>query len=107
MLIHVDRNGNPIELPEWLGLQATKEYVVVAFEKINGVEVSTVWTGIGNDRTERPLVFETMTFVDHEPENKWHQRCWRYATEGEALAGHETICSQLRTGLEFVVKEEE
>lgn len=102
-----DRKGNSILLAEWVGLQATPEYVTVRADQINGVEVSTIWLGYTNGHSlNQPLLFETVTFIDHKPNSPWHHRCWRYATEAEAIAGHESVCEQLRTGHVYIVKEE-
>jgi hypothetical protein len=113
MELFFDRQGNPINTAEFTGLMQTntEDYRRVAEDEINGVRVSTVWLGIDlGFGSGPPLIFETMTFPAN-PENPassdWNDRCWRYATEAQAVAGHEAICAQLRAGLEFVVKEED
>lgn len=62
----------------------------VANRKVNGVRVSTVFLGINHEFREdkRPILFETMIWIDGKPGN-FQQR---YSTWKEAEDGHyETI----------------
>lgn len=68
----------------------------VARDELDGVwMVSTVFLGIdhrfGDDGPA--LVFETMIFWPDDPLNNW---CERWATWGEAEAGHREIVARLR-----------
>lgn len=103
---YLTRDGEEILLAEWLGLQATHDYAHVKQDMVNGICVSTIWTGIQLLDDAPPLIFETMTFVSHDTDSEWHERSWRYRTEAEALANHEAICSEIRTGYQLIVQEE-
>lgn len=105
MLIYADRTGNIIEMAEWFGLQHTQAYCQLRLDKINGVEISTMWIGIGNDKQPKPMIFETMTFTDDDGD--WDRLARRYATEEEALAGHEAICERIRREVPPTIKEED
>ncbi len=71
------------------------------------VQVSTVWLGLdhgfGGLLGEQPIIFETMVFRrDREsgrPEFEGDEQ-ERYATEAEALAGHERMVAEVRAELE-------
>jgi hypothetical protein len=94
--LYYDRNGNPISLEGWAFL-FEKDDRQIRHDVIGDVTISTVWLGINHavfPIDGRILIFETMIFGgDHE------QDIWRYATEDEAVAGHERITREIKAGL--------
>lgn len=91
------RSGQEIHMAEWLGLKQTEEYSLIAKDFINGIEVSTIWTGIqtGNDDS-RAFIFETMTFTeDPDLADEWDTKTWRYNTEADAFEGHRKVCAHV------------
>lgn len=88
---YYDRNGEPITMDEWVNL-FTPDYKRVAETTLpNGVYVSTVWLGLNHRYTDDgpPLIFETMAFENSDFGRDLRQD--RYATEEEALKGHEEM----------------
>lgn len=86
-----DRDGKAISWPEYVQRLGQEHYRVLAQEPIvlpsgRRVVVSTIWLGVmhGRDAQGRPQIFETMTVVESMLDSKIR----RYATEGEAQAGH-------------------
>lgn len=68
---------------EW-GQWFEKANRVVAKDKVNGVEVSTVFLGLDHQWGDGPpLLFETMIFGGPHDEDQW-----RYSTWDEAVTGH-------------------
>lgn len=59
------------------------------------LRVSTVWLGMDHSfgKSERPLIYETMVFVEREndPLAELDLSCWRHASEDEALEGHADV----------------
>ena len=55
----------------------------VAKDKIGDISVSTVFLGIDHGWNGKVELFETMIFGGEHDEE-----CWRYATWGDAEAGH-------------------
>lgn len=87
-----DRQGNPISLEEFGRLHRDKTYVVLACTEIESYLISTVWLGINHNFLDGPpLIFETMVF----DENHHDVAINRYATEEEALEGHETMVAEV------------
>jgi len=88
-----DRSGAPVGKERWALLFQDTRYQVLAQTKVAGYRVSTVWVGIDQSfGAGRPLIFETMVFG---PGN-WGEEQRRYATEEEALAGHEEIVAAIK-----------
>jgi hypothetical protein len=91
-----DRDGNPISLEGWAFMFA-KDDRQIRLDEIGDVVISTVWMGF--DHSIFPLdgriqIFETMIFGgEHDLD------AWRYATEEEAIAGHERITREIKLGL--------
>ena len=99
--MYYNRQGEALNLAEWAALledlgteEARDAYKRVAQDDLpNGRWVSTVWLGL-NHRFGRgpPLIFETMIAQNSEDEDgvhTWLDYQRRYATEAEALAGHD------------------
>jgi hypothetical protein len=84
---YFDRNGQPMTTDQFADLFGDWNYKRVAKTKVGDAEVSTVWLGLDHGYEDTgPLIFETLVFggpLDDEME--------RYATEAEALAGHEAM----------------
>jgi hypothetical protein len=92
--MYYDRDGNPIEGPmAWAELHAQLEYVHVAFDRVDDVEVSTVWLGLDTSwGFGPPVIFETMVFGGpYDLEQR------RYETEEAALCGHAEVLEMVRT----------
>lgn len=71
----------------------------VAEDTVGQVWLSTVWLGLDHQYGDGPpLIFESMTFSDLDGDDIWHNACWRYSTEAEALAGHKAIVDCLKRG---------
>ena len=95
-----NRQGEPLTLAEWGALLEDKSederaaYKRVAEDTLpNRRWVSTVWLGL-NHRfgPGKPLIFETMIAQlaeDEDEPHEWLDYQMRYATEAEALAGHD------------------
>lgn len=90
-----NRDCEPISVLEFEALLGDTSYVVVRKTQVRDAEVSTVWLGVDHAfgfGTE-PLIFETMIFG-----GSYDMYQWRYATELEALAGHEAVVASLLAG---------
>lgn len=78
---------------DWYGVLAGTEP-----NEGNLLRVSTVWMGhdLAPWRDGPPIIFETMIFAaDSHP---WDNACTRYATEAEALEGHDRTVTDLMDG---------
>lgn len=101
MTLFYDRNGQLIGAMEWARLCADFEYKAVrkSFVLIENSPflVSTAWLGLDEDSSGLgpPLIFETMVFDENEDSRGGIQE--RYATESEAIAGHDAIVAELST----------
>lgn len=87
------RNGDPITMEQWSELVGNLEYKRVAYTTMGEVVVSTVWLGMNHnfDDVGPPLIFETMIFGGDLADEQW-----RWATEAEALDGHEKVVGEAR-----------
>jgi hypothetical protein len=94
-----DRDGNKLSVRELDALLKDVDYCRVALTVIGDIEVSTVWTGICNEFSlgymQARRVFETIAF-DHA--NGSVSDPVRVATESQALAAHEDMCEEIKTG---------
>jgi hypothetical protein len=94
--LYYDRQGKPIELEDWVKKFEDPAYkILVKTDLPDGRHVSTVWLGVDHGYgwltgSGRLLIFETMVFPGND--------CQRYATEAEALAGHEEMVRELMKG---------
>jgi hypothetical protein len=98
---YYDRNGNEITEDEWLRRCRDHAYKRVAYHEVGTLRVSTIWLGLDYGWGDRPpLIFETMIFG--EPgEDQWRHDQWRYATEEEAMKGHQRavrLCRRRKAG---------
>lgn len=119
---YYDRQGNRITMDRWCELNRDPECKRVAATYIGNLWISTVWLGMNHrfmpdDGTGLPIIFETMVFADEQssphsyssdPDDPIAQRMHpelrdavglqlRYATEEEAIRGHDLVCIEIRT----------
>lgn len=111
---YFDRAGNPMGLMEWATKMEDMNYRRIALTHLpNYKYVSTVWLGLdhGFRLTGKPQeIFETMAFEEelkfHPPGEifktgfHYHEEvdCERWATESEALRGHQRMCERICPG---------
>lgn len=95
-----DKEAIPCEMDKW-GRQRDEMRKTntkhVAFEIIDGKEISTVWLGLNhqfNKRDKKPLIFETLVF--DEKENEIYGE--RYSTWQEAEEGHKRAVNWVSCG---------
>lgn len=93
-----DRQGQKITRDQYASAKyATDEYKRVALWGDWGDElvISTVWLGIDHSfmRDGPPIIFETMIFGYGEG-----NYCTRYATEAQALEGHQRAVDDIENG---------
>lgn len=82
---YYDRDGQPINLKQWIHLFSDEEYQRVALTETSEWRISTVWLGLDHSLFGTPpLIFETMVFG-----GPCDQDQWRYPTLSAAIAGHE------------------
>ena len=88
-----DHNLIAADLMTWSHWFENAENRVVAKTQVGNCVVSTVCLGIDHNfmRDGRPLLFETMVFVDGNDED-----CWRSSTWAEAVAQHERVVDEMR-----------
>ncbi len=98
-MTYYDRTGVVIDANRWCELHEQTDYLRVALTVVSPtLTVSTVWLGF--DRSLGPPggppgsieIFETMVFGDGIGEE-----CVRYATEAEALVGHDEMVERMRS----------
>jgi hypothetical protein len=84
---------------EWGRLHNQPDYKRVAEDTYGQFWISTVWLGLDHSfGSDPPLIFETMVF-DQSDNDTSDLDCRRYATEAEALAGHEAVLEEMRKGV--------
>lgn len=99
-----DRQGNPISYEEYARLRYDEddgECYRVALTYVGPYEVSTVWLGFDHRFGRGPLaIFETMVFaadeIADERGRRWDHYMERYATEAEAVVGHQKLVELLQ-----------
>lgn len=89
-----DRKGEPIDSLERLNeLLGDPAYKILKTDQVNGYLVRTVWGGIDHATGEasKPLIFTTGVFRDGDSNHGLGEFIEEraYATEDEALAGHD------------------
>jgi hypothetical protein len=92
---HFDREGQLMGFGDWAEAIGDTDYKVVKRDEVGKYLVSTVWLGLDCRFGDpsllegKPIIFETMVF-DQSGDHPWMDRYMnRYATEEEALKGHE------------------
>ena len=109
--LYFDRRGRPLGLFEWAELFEDFAYRLVATINLpNGYQVSTIWMGNNLGSSERPVTYESMVFDNRNL--RWLTEgltaghispdsvtCERYASEGEARAGHAALVAEWRQKL--------
>jgi len=98
--LYFGRDGRPLTLGQWsyrieLGIDKRVAWTWVDERR----HVSTVWLGLDHGFGGERAIFESMLF---ERDSYAGLERWRYATEAEALAGHEAMVRRARDG-EFAV----
>lgn len=84
--------GQAMTYAAWATAFQDSETRQVAAAVIDGALVSTVWLDLDHSVGDGPpLIFETMVFG-----GPLDERCVRYATRDEAVAGHQRIVDELR-----------
>lgn len=98
-----DLEGNLVSYETWARIFASDDRFLIG-TKIpeKGVKVSTVWIGLAwmleVEEGGKPLIFETMVFG--EDKDDWDDLgCWRWASKEEAMAGHQKIVDDIRSGV--------
>jgi hypothetical protein len=92
--MHYDREGNEIGFYRWAVLFGNHDYCIVRQDSVGeSYFISTVWMGLdhGFGYSDEPVIFESMVFKDGADVESA-----RYATEAEALEGHERFLNQVR-----------
>ena len=94
MIEYYDRDGRPMTSAEWMNDFERQNKKRVAFDTINGFDISTVWLGLNHQFGDGPpMIFETMVFG-----GPLDQECERYSTEEEAISGHAAMCERVKVG---------
>lgn len=110
-LLHYDRRGEVIDFPTWVSLMEDARYRAVKLTELGDARcLSTQWMGFDLNVSaatakllgielpagvSRPLIFETMLCTPHGPDGMR-----RYATEEDAIAGHDAWLAQLEAEAE-------
>lgn len=100
--VYFDKAGEPITFMQWGELRhpggdpPVSDYARIGSDQIGEVWVSTVWIGMNlGFGPGPPIIFESMVFG-----GPYDQAQNRYATEAQALAGHERAVADLHEGRE-------
>jgi len=96
-----DKAGNPItDEVDFYRLFKDESYKRFAFTEFTekGITISTVWLGFNHNFFDKgpPLIFETMVFGGSFDEHQW-----RYATEKEAIEGHQKAVDLVKLELKY------
>ena len=93
---YYDRDGRPLTSKEWGAMLERQDKRRVAETTLpDGKWVSTVWLGLDhNFGGGPPLIFETKVFPSSTDFTDLDQE--RYATEAEAMAGHQVMVDKWR-----------
>ena len=95
---YYDRTGWPISLKEWVERRRDEKYQRVDETTLpDGRWISTVWLGLDESfGGSAPMIFETMVFSSREVAASADLDSERYATEAEAIAGHQGMVEKWR-----------
>ena len=93
-MMYYDKDGLPISINSFAMLMESATYrVVKQDEALDGSWVSTVWLGFNHNIGSKKIhIFETMVFSKMEHGDTIDSR--RYATQKEALKGHEEVLKE-------------
>ena len=96
-MTRLDHNGNVLMD---VGLRGHVDWDTAEFDLVIHIDISTVLLGLdhGFGNTDRPVIFETMTFGPIEID----QHLFRYSTLAEAQAGHIEVVTFVRTILDVM-----
>lgn len=72
-----------------------RHITLVAQDHIDDYLVTTVYRGYDYQHNEPPRIFQTLAFARRDFANR---HSVRYATEAQAVAGHQRIVTQLQAG---------
>jgi len=86
--IYFDKTGMPIDLLTWGRLFEDREYATIGKTEVGPYVISTVWIGIDHSWNKELHIFETMIF-SKDKNDLLDQYQARYATEQQAIQGHE------------------
>jgi hypothetical protein len=106
LMFILNAEGEPVVCPdviEWaMWMEANYRARSVALEEFeDGSAVSTVFLGLNHNHFGgEPLLFETMVFIDWDGPDRETGTMRRYRNRDEAVAGHEEIVREVRTGIE-------
>lgn len=90
-----EHNLIPCTCEEWGAMLQEKGSKRVAFDVIDGMEISTVFLGLDHNHFGgTPILFETMIFKDRNDDI--YQS--RYHTWDEAVKGHQTAMEWVKNG---------
>ena len=93
---YYDRQGNQISYKEYDELLNPTYKRVAETTLPNGLWISTVWMGLDHNwGAGPPLIFETMVFENGDMGADLNMA--RYATEEEAIKGHEEMVEWAKT----------
>lgn len=88
----------PASLDEWARFTSALGGRRIDSTEVGDFEVSTVFLGIDHQFGDGPpLLFETMIFAK-VVDSPLDQRCWRWSTRDQAVAGHARVVEALRAG---------
>lgn len=95
---YYDRQGNPMTIDEAMDKHRDWEYKRVRLAVLpDGKWVSTLWLGLDYSFGEGPpLIFETRVYLS--PNDLDDIDCQRYATEADAIRGHEEMVAKWSKG---------
>jgi hypothetical protein len=98
---YYDRDGKPITFRQWSAIMEPmfdgQDVRRVALDEVDGYRISTVWLGIDHSLGGPvPIIFETMIFDDTGEGREFDQWQDRYATEAQAIAGHDQVVAMVR-----------
>ncbi len=89
------KNPVPCTLETWGSMYQNPEFKRVAFDEVDGFDISTVFLGIDHNHFGgRPILFETMVF-NKQGDDVFQDR---YHTWDEAVKGHENTKEWVKNG---------
>jgi hypothetical protein len=97
---YFDRAGNELNIKEWVAATASPEATVAKTDIAPGLRLHTMWFGTdwGSPENPRPSLHESLLFDESEDAGD-AETVGEWATEEEALAGHNRLVEELRVAL--------